>query len=217
MGLEIIVTPTGLLDVNTVIIFDSEINDAVIIDPGGSEDYLHKFLTERNLSVNSIIHTHAHFDHISGTSGLLEKYPGYKNGVKIYLHHGDQPLWEHPEKQGSMFGLQLPRQSTKITNWLEPDSVLNFQGFEMKVLHTPGHSPGSCSFYIANKKTLISGDVIFQGSIGRTDLWLGDFDTLIKSINEKIFVLPDDTRIISGHGPATTVGEEKISNPFLRA
>lgn len=215
MGLEIKIIPTGLLQVNTVILHNPQSHNAIIIDPGGNEDTLNSYLLDNNLTLKALVHTHAHFDHIAGAISLLKKFPERKKGIKIMLHKSDNPLWENMDQQGNMFGLTLPSQTLKITDWLDEGSSIEPDDFNIKILHTPGHSPGSVSLYIPEEETVICGDVIFQGSIGRTDLWQGNYNLLMESIQNKILTLPENTMIIAGHGPETTVGIEKETNPFL--
>ena len=154
-----------------------------------------------------------------GTGFLITRYYPDRKDIKIFLHAEDQFLWDNIELQARKFGLNLPSQNIGITDSLTHNETLNICDTKIRVLHTPGHSPGSCTFLLEPPDTpspvLIVGDVIFQGSIGRTDLWKGDYNTLQKSIHDSILSCSDDTRIIPGHGPDTTVGEERLGNPFL--
>ncbi|MDH4261988.1 MAG: MBL fold metallo-hydrolase [Spirochaetia bacterium] len=207
-----------MLDVNCSLIGNLQTKEAFLVDPGGDEDEIYQYIKDQRLNLKAILHTHAHFDHIMGTEPLIKKY--YRNqNIPVYLHNDDQFLWENLAFQAQVFNLNLPGNDLKVTHQLHHNEILEICQIKIRVMNTPGHSPGSCSFLISepfvSTPVLIVGDVIFQGSIGRTDLWKGDYNTLIKSIHENIFSCPDQTRIIPGHGPETTVGEEKMYNPYL--
>ncbi|MDH4200276.1 MAG: MBL fold metallo-hydrolase [Spirochaetia bacterium] len=214
-SIKIKVVPTGLLDVNCCLVSNADTKEIFLIDPGGNEDFIYEYITKNDADLKCILHTHAHFDHIAGGSALIEKY--YKDhNIPVYLHSEDQYLWDNISSQASMFGISVAAQSVKINNFLKDNDVLDICGLKVGVMHTPGHSPGSCTFSLnVDEDILVVGDVIFKNSIGRTDLWKGDYEVLMKSINDKILTHPDKTRIIAGHGPDTTVGEEKKLNPFL--
>jgi glyoxylase-like metal-dependent hydrolase (beta-lactamase superfamily II) len=213
------VIPTGMLGVNCSIIGNPETKEVFLVDPGGDEDVIFGYIKDRQLELKAILHTHAHFDHILGTAPLVKKYYNTGINIPIYLHAADQFLWDNLALQARQFNMNFSAQGVKITHHLIHNEVLDLCQIKVLVLNTPGHSPGSCTFFISepyvSTPVLIVGDVIFQGSIGRTDLWQGDYKTLMKSIHENILSRPDQTRIISGHGPETTVGEEKIHNPYL--
>jgi glyoxylase-like metal-dependent hydrolase (beta-lactamase superfamily II) len=217
--ISIEVIPTGMLEVNCSLISNQETRELFVVDPGGDEDIIYQHISDRQLELKAILHTHAHFDHIMGTGPLLKKYYAANHNVQVYLNDEDKFLWDNMDSQSQKFGLSFPMQEINITHSMNHNEILNLCGIKVRVMKTPGHSPGSCTFFIdepdAAIPVLIAGDVIFQGSIGRTDLWKGDFDTLMKSINDSILSFPDQTRIIPGHGPDTTVGEERRYNPFL--
>lgn len=200
--------PVGPLQCNCSIIGDTLTGKALLVDPGGDAELILSELSALGLQVVAIIHTHAHLDHILA-AGEIRK----ATGAPIYLHEEDMFLWEGVEEQCRRFGfppITLP----------EPDHFLNDEhdlgccgGI---ALHTPGHTPGSTSFWFAESKTLVAGDTLFRGSIGRTDLWGGDFDTIVSSIRDRLYTLDDDAVVITGHGPATRIGIEKETNMFVR-
>jgi len=213
------VISTGMLDVNCSIISNLQTREVFLVDPGGDEDIIYNIIQDHHLTLKAILHTHGHFDHILGTPSLIKKYYRNRNDIQIYLHAEDQFLWDNLSIQSQKFGIQVPDQDMKITDYLNHNQMLDLCGMKIQVKNSPGHSPGSCTFFITKpdveNPVLIVGDVIFQNSIGRTDLWKGDYATLLKSIHENVLSYPDDTRIIPGHGFETTVGEERLHNPFL--
>ena len=219
MNINIEVFVTGMLGVNCSIISNPDSGEVFLVDPGGDEDRIYKYINERHLNLKAILHTHAHFDHIMGTGFLIKKYYKNRKDIEIYLHKEDEFLWKNMATQTEKFGLSLSSLDIEITQNIFHNQIIELCGIQIRSLHTPGHSPGSCTFLIeppfVSIPVLIVGDVIFQGSIGRTDLWGGDFNTLLKSIQDQILTYPDQTRIIAGHGSDTTVGEERQNNPFL--
>lgn len=202
----------GPFQENTYILWD-ETNEAVIIDPGNSNATEHKklsdFITQKNLKLTRLILTHAHIDHINGNQYVYETY-----NLLPEVHKDDVYFIENHAKTAHMYGLQV-EQSPMPNAYIKEGDVIKFGVSELKTLHTPGHSPGSISFYNTESKFIIGGDVLFYGSIGRTDLPMGNFDTLISSIKNKLFPLGDDMKVYSGHGIPTTIGFEKMNNPFL--
>ena len=181
---------------------------AAVVDPGGDAEQILGLLNELNLTVVGIIHTHAHLDHILA-SGLIKE----ATGAPIYLHEGDKFLWDMVGQQCVMFGVP-PVTLPEPDHFMEDDQALNCCGGV--AIHTPGHTPGSISFWFEEYKTLIAGDTLFQGSIGRTDLPGGNFDQIITSIKERIYTLDDDAIVVTGHGPNTAIGSEKTGNSFVR-
>ena len=201
--------PVGPLQCNCSVIGDSLSGRALVIDPGGDADHIMALVKELNLTVVAIIHTHAHLDHILA-AGEIKK----ATGAPIFLHESDQFLWDIVEQQCAMFGVpavSLPDPD----HYLHDDQALDCCGGV--AIHTPGHTPGSVSFWFERYKTLIAGDTLFLGSIGRTDLPGGDFDQIITSIKERIYSLDDEAVVVTGHGPNTTIGSEKVTNGFVRA
>jgi len=196
---------------NTYILFD-ETNDAVVIDPGcydrEEEKELSDFIAEKKLNVKAIINTHSHIDHILGAYYVKDKYK-----VPLLIHRLDEQTLRMGKISAQMYGMD---RFTDVTpdGYLAEGEPFRFGNQSLDVLFLPGHAPGHVGFYDAKEKILIGGDVLFNRSIGRTDLPGGNHDTLIESIHNKIFTLPDDVVVYPGHGPSTTVGEEKVSNPF---
>jgi hydroxyacylglutathione hydrolase len=200
--------PVGPLQCNCSIIGDRLSSKALVVDPGGDAEQILGLLNELNLTVVGIIHTHAHLDHILA-SGVIKE----ATGAPIYLHEGDKFLWDMVGQQCVMFGVP-PVTLPEPDHFMEDDQALNCCGGV--AIHTPGHTPGSISFWFEEYKTLIAGDTLFQGSIGRTDLPGGNFDQIITSIKERIYTLDDDAIVVTGHGPNTAIGSEKTGNSFVR-
>lgn len=199
---------------NTYVIADDDLN-AIIIDPGmyhpEENAQFFEFINSHQLKPRRLLLTHAHLDHVFGVNWINKTY-----GLTPEIHFDDQIVYESAVVVAKQYGLNM-NQLVPSNISLIHNQVFKFGGSEFRVIHTPGHSPGSVCFRNDNDGYVISGDVLFQGSIGRTDLPGGDFNVLIRSINEHIINLAEDTIVYSGHGPVTTVGQEKISNPFLQA
>lgn len=192
-------------------LFD-ETGECIIIDPGciekEEENQLSEFIQSKGLTVTKLINTHCHIDHVLGNAFVKKTY-----SVDLFIHTIEEAMLKAVKTYASNYGFFQYQDSTPNHFLDEGDSVaLGNQQFN--VLFVPGHSPGHIALYHSSTKTLISGDVLFENSIGRTDLPGGDFDTLIKSIHQKLFTLPDDVTVYSGHGSETTIGFEKRSNPF---
>ena len=201
--------PAGPLQCNCSIIGDPVTKKALVVDPGGDADKILALLTELDLKVVAIVHTHAHLDHILA-AGEIKK----ATGAPIYLHKEDQFLWDILDQQCAMFGIPYSP-IPDPDHYLRDDQDLDCCGGI--AIHTPGHTPGSTSFWFEDSKTLIAGDTLFRGSIGRTDLWGGDFGAIEKSIRERLYALDDDADVITGHGPNTTIGLEKNTNMYVKA
>lgn len=200
----------GPLQCNCTILACEKTREAVVIDPGDEAPKIIQALQAENVKVKYLLHTHAHFDHIGGTRELKEKFE-----TKICLHRGDEKIYQMLPLQGQMFGMHFT-EPKPIDQFIEDGEILTFGEHKLEVIHTPGHSPGGVCFKLSEKEQLLfSGDSLFQGSIGRTDLWGADYDTLIQSIRSRILTLDGDTQVIPGHGGETLVATEKRSNPFL--
>jgi hydroxyacylglutathione hydrolase len=200
--------------VNTYLLYD-QTNECVIIDSachGENESaYITRFIDSNHLNPKALLNTHAHVDHICGNKYLMEHY-----GLPLYMHEKDEFLVETAVKHGLFFGFEI-QQPPYPTGFLTVGEKFSFGQSSLDIIHAPGHSPGSVLFYSEVEKFLVTGDVIFAGSIGRTDLPRGSFSTLIESIKSGILTLPGDTKIFPGHGDPTTVRKEKESNPFLQS
>jgi len=199
--------PTGPLEVNCYIIGCEATGHAAVIDPGGHVSKILQLLDKHKLKAVMIINTHGHFDHIGGNRGLQEA-----TGAELLIHQDDRLLLAHAGEHAAAFGLRADP-SPAPTRELSGGETLQLGELSLQVIHTPGHSPGGICLYVEDH--LIVGDTLFAGSIGRTDLPGGDHQLLIKNIVEKILVLPEVTRVYPGHGPTTTIGQEKVYNPFL--
>ncbi len=183
---------------------------AVLVDPGGHVEQLMEVASARGLEIEAIWLTHAHLDHVTGVADAIARL----GQVPILLLREDLPLYLAVAQQGQMFGLDV-EQPPEPTRWLEVGETLELGKLRAQVLHLPGHSPGHVGFWFAAQQTILSGDVLFAGSIGRTDLPGGDYETLMRSIREGMLPLGDEVTVLCGHGPDTTIARERDSNPFL--
>jgi glyoxylase-like metal-dependent hydrolase (beta-lactamase superfamily II) len=201
---------------NTYVLYD-ESGEGVVIDPGCYEkheqDALRKYIADHNIQVVALLNTHCHVDHILGNHFVQAQY-----GVKLYVHKESAPVLKANEAIAPAYGFHQYQPATPDVMLAEGE-VVAFGDTSLQVLYVPGHAPGHIAFWNARQRFCIAGDVLFQGSIGRTDLPGGDMDTLLQSIHQKIFPLGDDVVVYPGHGPSTMVGVEKAENPFcsLRA
>jgi glyoxylase-like metal-dependent hydrolase (beta-lactamase superfamily II) len=195
---------------NTYVV--SSQSEAIIIDPGNSDkretSELDQYISDKRLSVKYLLNTHCHIDHVLGNYHVKEKYK-----VPFMIHANDLPVLRAVKSYAPNYGFPMYSECLPDSFIKEGDEVL-VGDTKAKILFVPGHAPGHIAFYFEKEMTIISGDVLFLSSIGRTDLPGGDFDTLIDSIHQKLFTLPDDVTVYSGHGPTTTIGREKVSNPF---
>lgn len=197
---------------NARLVWDSESLAGVIIDPGGDADRILKVVHREGVEVQAIWLTHSHLDHCGGVAPLQQQL-----SCTLVGHSGEAMMRQGVQAIASMYGLKLSdwHNCPEPTLFVRGGETLQVGSYEATVLFTPGHSPGHVSFYFSKENTLISGDALFAGSIGRTDLPGGNHRELITSIKERILPLPDETRVLSGHGDDTTVGRERHSNPFL--
>ena len=198
---------------NTYIVFNENKN-AFIIDPGDfsevENNILNQFIIDNELKVQNILLTHAHIDHVLGLQKAFDKYK-----VPILMHELEKEILDRNPMDANRFGFFFKPFEGEIS-YLNENEIISVDEDEFKILHVPGHSPGHIAFYSEAQKFIISGDVLFEGSIGRTDLYKGDAQELLKSIREKLFVLEDETKVYNGHGNPTTVGFEKNYNPFFK-
>ncbi len=216
LKLKRITFPVGPLACNCSIVFDPNSKEAIVIDPGDEAHEIINHLTKEKINVKWALHTHAHFDHFGASAELKE----WDSKIKLSLHQSDHELWKNLVKQGSMFGFEFgePR---PVDHFLLDEEELKIGDSKFKILHTPGHSPGGvCIRFnegeLAEVPILFSGDTLFQSSIGRTDLWGGDYKTLVQSIKQRIFSLDEETTVVPGHGFETSIAEERRDNPFLK-
>jgi glyoxylase-like metal-dependent hydrolase (beta-lactamase superfamily II) len=202
--------PVGPLACNCTLLGDPETGEAIVIDPGDEVDRIHRRLTELGLKLKQILVTHAHIDHVGGALRLKRL-----TGAPILLNENDLPLLKMMEMQAGWLGLATPETAPPDENLTDGLSV-GLDRYPAQVLYTPGHTQGSVCLHFAPLKLLVAGDTLFEGSIGRTDLPGSNYGQIIDSIHTRLLPLPDETRVLTGHGPETTIGAERRSNPFLR-
>lgn len=203
------ILPVGPLQCNCSVIGDEQSHEAFVIDPGDEIESVLKLVEKHGLQVKQIIITHAHIDHVGGAMKLRAR-----TGAPIILNENDQALLRMLDVQASWIGMPSPGE-VQVDHSVRQDDKVRAGSLEGVVLHTPGHTEGSISLYFPSEQKLIAGDTLFAGSIGRTDLPGGSFQKIINSLHEKLLALPDDTVVVPGHGPVTTIGSERESNPFL--
>ena len=202
--------PVGPLACNCTILGDQESGEAIVIDPGDEVGRIHSRLTGLGLKLKQILVTHAHIDHVGGALKLKRL-----TCAPILLNENDLPLLKMMEMQAGWLGVATPDTAPPDESLAE-GQLVGLEHYRAQVLHTPGHTQGSVCLLFAPLKLLIAGDTLFAGSIGRTDLPGGDYGQIIDSIQRRLLLLPDDTQVLPGHGPTTTIGQERRSNPFLR-
>ena len=234
------IIPVGWLQCNCSILGDPETREALVLDPGDEVERILEALARHSLTVRAIVSTHAHIDHVGGLRKLQQA-----TGAPVMMHGDDLDLYRHLDLQAEWLGVPAP-EAAPVDQVLTEGDTLRWGRFAANVLHTPGHTPGSISLYlpdftaaspaepgalpvpksvpkltkdpatVAAAGTLFAGDTLFAGSIGRTDLWGGSLDDILRSIHQKLLALPDETAVFPGHGAATTIGDERERNPFLR-
>jgi len=231
------VLPVGLLQCNCSILGDPETGEAIVVDPGDETSRILEILARHQWRVRAILSTHTHIDHVGGLAALhrLTKAP-------VLIHEADLDLYQHLEIQAGFLGVPVP-ETMRIQDFVKEGDAVRWGGYVARVLHTPGHTPGSISLLVEDNAAsgrhprhpsshahtgsgsaaanavplrLLAGDTLFQGSIGRTDLWGGSYPQILQSIRDKLLPLPDDVVVYPGHGELTTIGAEREENPFLR-
>ncbi len=205
--------PAGAFQCNCSILACADSKDAIVVDPGGETARIAEIIAHYDLTVRSIVHTHAHLDHIYCTRDVKQAHGG-----DICLHRGDTFLYDGFAQQAAMFGWQ-PRATAPVDRFIEHGDKLALGKQQLEVIHTPGHTPGSVCFEVAdgNRTVVFAGDTLFKGSVGRTDLPGGDSKTLLASIKNRLYTRNLDAIVIAGHGPSTTLGDEARKNPFVKA
>jgi len=222
------ILPVGMLQCNCHIVGDPKTREAIVIDPGDDAERILEIIARHQLKVSAIIITHTHIDHVVGLHRIQEA-----TGAPVYMHADDLELYRMLDVQAAWLGWKVPEKA-KVDKLLREGDTVHWGPFEVHVLHTPGHTQGSICLYMpgevplspSNVATemlaermpgrLFAGDTLFAGSIGRTDLWGGSFQEIIRSLKGKVLALPEDTLVYPGHGESTTIGQERESNPFLR-
>lgn len=198
---------------NTYILYNENKN-AWLIDPGNMNEQetkaIESFISENGLTIQKILLTHAHIDHVLGLQWAFDTFK-----VSVHMHQDDQEVLDMLQASGMRFGFSVEPVKADIT-YINEGEVLDLDGEKFKIYHVPGHSPGSVVYHHEDQKFMISGDVLFEGSIGRTDLYKGNHELLIEGITNKLFILDDETQVFSGHGNPTTIGFEKQYNPFFK-
>jgi hydroxyacylglutathione hydrolase len=204
------VFPVGPLQCNCSILGDEKSHEAIVVDPGDEIEEVLVRVQRHGLTVKQIVITHAHIDHIGGAMKLKQA-----TGAPILMNEHDQAQIRLLPMQAAWVGMRPP-EGVKIDQHISTGSVIQAGAIRGEVLHTPGHTEGSTCLYLPNKHLLVAGDTLFAGSIGRTDLPGGDFNKILRSLHNTLLALPDETSVIPGHGPATTIAAERESNPFLQ-
>jgi hydroxyacylglutathione hydrolase len=199
----------GPFQENCYIIGDEQTGTGALVDPGDEGARIALAVEQTGLDIGQIIITHAHIDHVGAVAALADEY-----ACPVLMHAEAEPMLQQLPTQAMMMGLRFGKLPT-VDHHIEDEEVLDVGGLRLRSLYTPGHAPGHLAFYLEDEGLVLSGDALFAGSVGRTDLFGGDMDLLMRSINERLLTLPDETKVLSGHGPETTIGEERARNPFL--
>ncbi len=203
--------PVGPLQCNCTILGDEATSEAMVVDPGDNIPQILAFLARRKLTLKQIVVTHGHIDHVGGAARLKKA-----TGAPILLNQNDLPQLAMMDEQAAWLGV-APPEIVPPDESAEEGAMIGIAGHTARILHTPGHTEGSICLHFAPENLLLAGDTLFAGSIGRTDLPGGDGRKILRSLHDRLLILPGETRVIPGHGPETTIGEERESNPWLRA
>lgn len=199
----------SMMVTNCYVVYDEKSFEGIIIDPGAEEDKIIDFISKEKINIKAIVLTHAHFDHIGALKDLIDEY----SQAPLLICEGEEIVLRNSEiNLSSYYGEKIELKADRI---LKDGEEFSFSDCTFKTIHTPGHTPGGACFYFEKEKVLFSGDTLFFESIGRTDFELGSLKSLIKAINEKLIILPEDVTVYSGHGIETNIGHEKRYNPFL--
>ena len=203
--------PVGMLQCNCTILGDPASGEAIVVDPGDDVDTVLARLARHKLRCRAIVNTHTHIDHVGANQALRAA-----TSARVMLHEADLPLYDNLALQAQFLGLAPPPPRSEVDEHIHQGDHVRAGALDVEVLHTPGHTPGSLCFHLpGTAPILLSGDTLFAGSIGRTDLWGGNHDQELASIRNRLLALDDHTRVIAGHGPETTIGAERRRNPFL--
>lgn len=212
------ILPVGFLQCNCSVVGDPETHEAIVIDPGDEVERILEIIARHNLKVRLILNTHAHIDHVGGLQKMQQA-----TGAPVLMHSEDLELYRRLPMQATWLGMPAPAM-IEVDGLVREGDAVRWGRYEARILHTPGHTRGSVCLYLPadalpekreEAGKLFAGDTLFAGSIGRTDLWGGSFDEIMRSIHSKLLALPDETLVYPGHGPATTIGEEREFNPFV--
>lgn len=218
------IIPVGWLQCNCSVLGDAAAGEAIVVDPGDEVERILAVIRQHGLKVRAIVNTHAHIDHVGGLVKMREA-----TGAPVLMHREDLELYGILDTQARMIGMPMP-DKVQVEEFLKEGDALRWGPYQARVIHTPGHTKGSCCLHIprvveekegkekkdAGEEKLIAGDTLFAGSIGRTDLWGGSMPDILRSIQMKLLALPDETVVYPGHGPETTIGDEREMNPFLQ-
>lgn len=202
--------PVGPLQCNCSVVGDEQTGEAMVIDPGDQIQEILDILNSANLKLKQIVITHAHIDHVGGAMKLKAA-----TGAPILMNRNDAALLKMLDVQAAWLGMQPPG-PVQIDESVDQGSTIKTGNLSASVIHTPGHTEGSICLYFPEQQTLVAGDTLFAGSIGRTDLPGGSYDKIMRSLHNQVLALPDETQVVPGHGPLTTIGDERESNPFLQ-
>ena len=200
----------GLFQENCYVIGDEGTGMGAVVDPGDEAARIALAVEQTDLEIGQILITHAHIDHVGAVAALVDEY-----ACPVLMHAEAEPMLKQLPAQAMMMGLRFGKVPA-VDRHLGDGEVLEVGGLELRSLYTPGHAPGHLVFYVESEDVVLSGDALFAGSVGRTDLFGGSLEVLLRSINERLLALPDETKVYPGHGPETTIGDERRHNPFLQ-